>query len=144
MVYIERWVVLLRSGLSNSPYTYFTLQALDIYHVIKDLTCLEETKYMCQFIFQLSLFQHQWRFSMPAVHLELIEKVVFLTGSASAVLSKRATLKQVIKAMNASGSLTPEEGPLGVLKGKRRPSPRVRTLSAGKDDSSLNWLDGYN
>ena len=66
---------------------------------------------MCHLLFQLSLFKEQWQFSMPALHSDFVERVIYLTGSAAAVLSRRATLKQIIRTMKASGVLTAEDGP---------------------------------
>ncbi len=68
-----------------------------------------------------------------------------LTGSAAAAVSKRATLKQIIKTMNTLGYLSAEEGPLGgVNGGRRRRGAHVRTLSMGKEETGggVSWLDG--
>lgn len=97
---------------------FYSPQALDIYRVIKDLTSLEETKCVCHFLFQLSLFKDQWRFSMPALHSALLERLVNLMGSTAAVVSCRSTLKQIVRTMSASGLLDPQDASLQT-KGRR-------------------------
>ena len=106
---------------------FVLLKALDIYHVIRDLPSVEATKCVCHFLFQLSPFKQQFRFSMPALHSDLLGRLVLLTGSAAAVVSRSSTLKQIVKTMNASGVLEPGDGPLGggLLKQQHR-GARVR------------------
>lgn len=110
--------------------------------MIKDLHSLDETKHVCQFIFHLSLFKHQWQFTMPQLHSDLLERLIVLTSSTVAAVSKRSVLKQTIKTMNAAGVLAPEEGHLGTWKTKYgcgSGGRRVRTVSTGKENS-VSWM----
>lgn len=84
---------------------------------------------------------------MPGVHSDLLERLVFLTGSVAAVVGKRASLKQIVKTMSASGALAPEDGPLGgalQTKGHRGRGKHVRVLfGEGKEavrPPAVSWM----
>lgn len=117
-------------------------QALDICHVIENLSCLAETKCVCQFLSQLSLFKHKWCFAMPALHSDLIQRLTYLSGGVAAVVSRRSNLKQIVRTLNAAGLLAPEDGPLG---SRGRCGGREQEgMAAGRDSSSprptLSWM----
>lgn len=120
--------------------------------MLKDLSSLKETSCVCQFLSHLSRYKQQWQFSLPSVHSLLLERVVYLTCSCSALLVNCSNLKQVIKTMNASGVLPQEYGPAtllsmgtgggGVGGVGRQGSGRVRTLSASGSRLELDdsWV----
>lgn len=111
-------------------------QALDIFEAIHNLQALEETRSTCQFLQQLSHYRQQWKFALPALHQAVLERVVYLTSSTVAILAKRATLKHIVKTMNAAGVLPPELGPASVME-----RGRVRT-SGGQSDTNDTWVIG--
>lgn len=116
------------------------LLALDIYQVMVDLSSVEETLNVCRFLFQLSLYRQQWHFTMPALHSDLLQRLVCLTSSAAALVSSRSSLKQIVKTLNAAGLLAPEDGPLGgeggvATKREESSSPRP-TLSWMHEDKT--------
>lgn len=106
--------------------------------MILDLTSLEETKCVCYFLFRLSLFKQQWRFATPTLHSDLLERLVYLTGSAAAVVSRRSTLKQIVRTLNAAGLLAPEDGPLG-RRGRDRGGVAIRREELSPRPT-LSWM----
>ena len=64
----------------------------------------------------------------------IVEKIVYLASSTVAILSKRATLKHIVKTMHTSGVLPPEYGP-AILVGWGR----LQSLSGS---ASLSEVDG--
>jgi hypothetical protein len=112
-------------------------QALDVYHIRQDLSSLEETRCVCHFLFQLSLFKHQWRFATPSLHSDLMERLIYLTGSAAAFVSSRSELKRTVKTLNAAGLLAPEDGPLGR---RGRDQGCATTVKDSSPRPSLSWM----
>ncbi len=107
-----------------------------MFEAIRDLQSLEETRSVCQFLQQLAQYRRQWKFALPALHQTLLERLVYLTSSTVAILSKRATLKHIVKTMNSAGVLPPELGPAS-FRGKGH----VRT-SGGQSDVDDSWVAG--
>ena len=101
-----------------------------------DLNSVEETLSVCRFLFQLSLYRQQWHFTMPALHSDLLQRLVCLTSSAAALVSSRSSLKQIVKTLNAAGLLAPEDGPLGGSKG----GVATKRGEESSPRSTLSWM----
>ena len=104
-------------------------KALDVFELIKDLDSLEQTRTTCQFFQELAAYQKQWKFSLGAHHDLVINRVILLLSTSVAVLSKRATMKHIIRTMHTSGLLPPSAISQSAAADRRR--ARRRTLSAG-------------
>ena len=127
---ISEWT----SNIVLVPVHGIILQALDIFETTRDLQSLEETRSVCHFIQHLARYKQQWKFSLLSFHDMIIERIVYLASSTVAILSKRATLKHIVKTMHTSGVLPPEYGP-AILGGLGR----LQSLSGS---ASLSEVDG--
>ena len=103
-------------------------QSLDILEAIQSLQSLESTRSSAYFVQQMSHYRQHCQFSVPTFHRCAIERTVQLTGCVAAVLSKRATLKHIVKTMHASGGLPASYGPPAVR-------GRVQMLPGSADES---------
>ena len=87
------------------------IQALDIMEAIHSLSSLETTRSTVFFIQQLFKYRRQIFFTLTSFHTTAVSCTLTLLAATATVLSRRATLKHIIKTMLSAGLLPSNYNP---------------------------------
>lgn len=80
-------------------------RALDVMEAINSLSSLETTASCLFFLSQLFRHRRQLCFSLPSFHNSILSSTLSLLAAVATILSRRATLKHIVKTMHAAGRL---------------------------------------